>query len=185
MKTATVELTGISPLSFSKFYQVPELPKESKADFDERTWRERLHYDARGAIFIPGIMLKNCLSAAAKYLSMQIPGKGKSTYTKHFEAGLMCIDPVMLGIKKKDVDGEHVHVPADGMRGGTKRVVKCFPLIKEWGGIATFLILDETITQEVFLNHLNQAGNFIGVGRFRPRNNGYYGRFSAKVISWE
>lgn len=185
MKTVKVEITGKSPLSFSKFYQVPELPKESKADYDERTWRERIHYDAKGEVFIPGMMFKNCLSAAAKYLSIQIPGKGKSTYTKHFEAGVMVIDPVMLGIKKDDVPCEHLHVPADGVRGGTKRVVKCFPRIDEWRGTATFLIMDETITREVFEQHLSQAGDFIGVGRFRPRNNGYYGRFSIKVLSWK
>ena len=29
------------------------------------------------------------------------------------------------------------------------------------------------------------ACGFIGLGRFRPRNNGVYGRFDVKIISWE
>jgi hypothetical protein len=29
----------------------------------------------------------------------------------------------------------------------------------------------------VFEHHLHEAGKFIGIGRFRPRNNGFYGRF--------
>ena len=34
----------------------------------------------------------------------------------------------------------------------------------------------------VFEHVLNQMGNIIGVGRFRPRNNGYYGRFVVESI---
>ena len=48
----------------------------------------------------------------------------------------------------------------------------------------TFFVLDETITEDVFLNHLTQAGQFIGIGRFRPRNNGFYGRFAVDKVEW-
>ena len=40
------------------------------------------------------------------------------------------------------------------------------------------------ITEEVFRYHLEQAGTFIGIGRFRPRNNGYYGRFKLDSMEW-
>ena len=40
----------------------------------------------------------------------------------------------------------------------------------------------ETITLSVFRKHLEEAGKFIGIGRFRPRNNGFYGRFEVKEI---
>ena len=33
--------------------------------------------------------------------------------------------------------------------------------------------------------HLKEAGQFIGLGRFRPRKNGYYGRFEIVSIAWE
>jgi hypothetical protein len=49
----------------------------------------------------------------------------------------------------------------------------------------TFHILDDVISPDVFEQHLKDAGNFIGIGRFRPRNNGYYGRFSVKSIKWQ
>jgi hypothetical protein len=108
---------------------------------------------------------------------MQIPGKGKATYTKHFVAGVLVMDPIDLGTKAESVQGEWLHVPADGKRGGSKRVQRCFPLIPSWKGDAIFYIFDDTITEKVFEYHLQQAGKFIGVGRFRPRNNGFYGRF--------
>jgi hypothetical protein len=127
---------------------------------------------------------KNCLAEAAKYKSIQIPGKGKSTYTKHFEAGLLVCDPLSLGVNVSDVKGESLHVPSDGRRGGTTRVLKTFPVIPSWSGVVDFLVLDEVINEDVFLAHLEDAGRFIGIGRFRPRNNGYYGRFEVVDVKW-
>ena len=184
MKTAIATLHSISPYSQSRHYDVAKLAKELPKDYEARTWRERLHVNNDGNVYIPPMSFKNCLSDAAKYLGIQIPGKGKSTYTKHFEAGVLVIDPLVLPLKRDDVPGEWLFVPSDGKRGGGKRVDKCFPTIQEWRGEVTFFVLDETITEDVFLNHLTQAGQFIGIGRFRPRNNGFYGRFAVDGVSW-
>lgn len=184
MKTAIVTIKGVSPYSQSKHYTTDKLPKEIPRDYEARTWRDRLHALDDGSIFIPPMSFKNCLSEAAKFLSIQIPGKGKSTYTKHIEAGVLVTDPLVLGIKKDDVPGEWLFVPSDGIRGSGKRVDKCFPVIHQWGGDVTFYILDETVTEDVFKNILEQAGKFIGIGRFRPRNNGFYGRFTVESVKW-
>lgn len=191
MRKVTVTLRGLTPYGQSKYIQAEKNPKETHAAYEERTWRDRMHIDSDGYVFIPPMSFKNCVSEAAKYLSIQIPGKGKSTYTKHFEAGIMVVDPVRIHngtgkpILASDVNGLWLHVPSDGKRGGTKRVRKCFPVIQQWSGTVTFLILDETITREVFEEHLKQAGQFIGLGFFRPRNNGYYGRFVPENYKWE
>jgi len=184
MKTAICKVKGISPLSFSKFISIKKEEKEGENAFELRTCRERMHYDSNGNVFIPGAMFKNSISAAAKYLSMQIPGKGKSTYTKNIEAGIMCIENLNLNIHKDDVEMETLFVPSQGQRGGSKRVPKHFPKIKEWEGYVTFVIIDSIITKEVFKRHLEEAGSLIGIGRFRPRNNGYYGRFIVESIEW-
>lgn len=184
MHTATVSITGLTPYSSSRHYYADKLNKESARDYESRTWRERLHYNDVGEVYIPSMAFKNCLSDVAKYLSVQIPGKGKATYRKHIEAGVMVLDPLMLGIKKDDVVGEWVFVPSDGVRGSGKRVDKCFPKIAAWGGELQLTILDDTVTRDVLEMHLKEAGRFIGVGRFRPRNNGFYGRFEAAVTTW-
>jgi hypothetical protein len=177
MRQIVATLKGVSPYSQSRFHNEPKLEKESSDDYEKRTWMKRLHINADGKVFIPPTSFKNCLSECAKYLSVQIPGKGKATYTKHFEAGVMVVEPLVLDLTEDQVKGEWLHVPSDGRRGGTKRVLKCFPCIPQWSGDVTFLVLDDTITEEVFRLHLEQAGKYIGLGRFRPRNNGYYGRF--------
>ena len=186
MKTATAYLKSISPYSQSKHYEVPKVNhgKERPDDYEARTWRERMHVTDTGYVFIPPMAFKNCLSEIAKYLSEQIPGKGKATFTKHFESGVLVLDGLTLPLKKDEVPGEWLFVPADGKRGSGKRVKKCFPVIAEWEGKVQFHILDETVTPDVFERHLDQAGKFIGVGRFRPRSNGYYGRFRVEGVEW-
>ena len=125
------------------------------------------------------------LKEAAKMLSISVPGAGKSKFTKHFEAGILVFQPLVLDIKKDDVRGEWLFVPSDGTRGGGKRVEKCFPLINEWSGTVDFYVFDNTITNDIFEKVLKEAGNLIGIGRFRPRNWGYYGRFKVEDIKWK
>lgn len=190
MKRAIAQLESVSPYSQSRHYSKDTVPKinqgkESDKDYESRTWRNRVHVNDAGNVFIPPTAFKNCLSEAAKYLNIQIPGKGKATYTKHFEAGVLVVDPLDLKIKAESVLGEWLFVPADGRRGSGKRVEKCFPVIHEWSGVVEFLILDETVTEEVFREVATGMGQFIGVGRFRPRNNGFYGRFAVKDVGWE
>jgi hypothetical protein len=129
--------------------------------------------------------IANCLKSAATYLSIQIPGQGKAKYTKHFQSGVMVTEPITLDIKKEDVKHEWVFVPSDGRRGGTTRVEKCFPLIEEWEGEVDFYIFDDIITKDVFEKVLREAGQIMGIGRFRPNNWGYYGRFRVESIKWQ
>jgi hypothetical protein len=142
MKTITTHLKSVSPYSQSAPFNSSKLDKEKADDFEKRCWRERCHADAGGNVVIPPMALKNCLSEAAKYLALQIPGKGKATYTKHFEAGVLIVDPLVLPLKRDEVEGEWLYLNADGRRGSGTRVWRCMPVIREWGGIATGHVLD-------------------------------------------
>lgn len=187
-KTAICELESLSTYSPSKWYAVEKLPDETAFDYDCRTWRERAHYtDDTHDCFIPGIQFCNSLKAAAKFISseLQIPGKGKARYTKNFEAGVMVVGNVMLGVKKEELLHETKLVPADGRRGGTTRVPKNFPIIPKWSGIVKYILLDDTIPKDKFELVLSVSGNLIGIGRWRPINWGDYGRFKINRINWE
>lgn len=177
MFVATLKST--SPISFSRFYShdVAKKDGETPAAYEERTWRERVHTTDDGRIFIAPLAFKNALDAAAKYMGKQIPGRGKSTYTKRFASGVLVMDPLVLPVKKADVKGEWRLVPADGTPGGTRRVLKCFPVIDKWEGKIEIQVLDDTVTKDVLAEHLANAGMFIGIGSFRPERRGVYGRF--------
>lgn len=180
-----VRLKSLSPFSFSNYVSEPKLPKELAKDYEERTWRERCHYDKKtGECFIPPMMFTNAIKEAAKYLSIPIPGQGKATFTKNFESSVLITEIIPLGVKKDDIKSEKLLLPSDGKQGGTTRVEKIMPYVQSWDGELTVHIYDDIITQEVFEKVLNAAGSLIGVGRFRPRKRGFYGRFEGNVISW-
>lgn len=184
MQVFQVEILGVTPYSQSKFYEVEKLQGEGNDDYYQRTWRNHMHTNQDGEVFIPPNGFKNCLSEAAKYMNIPIPGKGKATYTKHFEAGVQVVRPILTGLKAAEIQCEKLFLPADGRRGSGKRVWKYFPYMPNWTAVVEVIVLDETVLQtskttgaSILEDVCRGAGQFIGLGRFRPRQNGYYGRF--------
>ena len=187
---AVFEIEGVAPLSFSKKIQSEKGEGESHDAFEKRTWRERLHVNDRGNCYIPPMMMKKCVEAAAKFMSENVPGKGNATWTKHFKAGILCTEPLELDVRAEDVDGEWLFVPSNGQSGGGKRVDKCFPFIAPpWKTQGRFLLLDVNLQEERGIakleQYLRQAGQFIGLGRFAPRNGGFYGRYKVNSFGIE
>jgi len=187
MLTVECDLVGKSPISWSAPIQSKRDTGEAHDDFEGRTWRERLWVNSDGHAFIPPMALKNCLSQVARHLSETVPGKGKATYTKHFVAGIMVTDPLVIEphVTKDAIEGERIFVPSDGKRGGGTRVWKTFPVVRTWRTHAVIHLLDPILTAkpEKVEEYLAHAGNFIGMLRFRPANNGYYGRFNVENFS--
>lgn len=179
MKTVLAHVKGVSPYSQSKGTQSPRNTGEGADAHDTRIWRERMHVDDKGLVFIPPMAIKNMLSDCARFLSETVPGKGKATYTKHFDAGIMVIQPASLGILAADVKPERLFVPSDGKKGGGSRVWKSFPFIPKWECDIEIILLDPVLVDkpEKVKEYLGHSGKFIGLGRFRPRNGGFYGRF--------
>lgn len=185
MKIAIASLKSVSPLGFSRAIQTPKAKDETHDAHEDRVWKERCHIDDDGNLFIPPNFFKNCMDAAAKRASIPIPGKGTSKFTKHFESGLMCKEPVPLGVHINDVQRLRIFVPSDGKTGGSKRVWKNFPYIKQWEADVEFVILDDLIDKDVFRFVLEEAGKFTGLGFSRPARRGYWGRFAVEDIRWQ
>lgn len=195
MKQATFTIVGIAPYSQSRVLQTKRTELQDGQEFEEATWREHIHKDENQRVFIPPMAMKNCLAETAKFISMSVPGKGKSTYTKHFEAGILCTEPINLEVQdgkgwvpllKDAVKSERLFLPSDGRRGSGKRVWKIYPLVPPpWRGEVKMTVIDNTITADVFETHLARAGQYVGIGRFRPRNNGFYGRFGFTDLHFE
>jgi len=192
MKKAIVTLSSEGFYCQSRYHGAEKLDREQPAEYERRTWRRKLHTangspgeepDLDDEIVIPQMALKNCLSDAARFLAMKV--KGNATYTKHFDAGVICEEPLRTGVLVSDVKTRELFVPSDGKRGGGSRVYRIFPYVPEWTGRTTFSILDQIITESVFEEHLRRAGQFIGLGALRVRNSGIWGRFSVVSVEWE
>ena len=174
----TFKLKSASPLIYGKPVSSVKETGESYDSFENRTWPEKIHQFEHEAI-IPSQAVKNTLTECAKFLSESVPGKGKATYTKHFEAGIMVMEPIYTGIKADSISSMRLFVPADGRKGGSTRVWKHFPVLNNWTGEAKVLVLDpmlETHPEKIF-EYFVHAGKFIGFLTFRPRKGGEYGRF--------
>lgn len=184
-KLVTVEFEGTSPYSQSLKHGTPYLEKESHEDHEERTWREKCSTNDAGEIVIPAMAFKQALDSVAKRLGDQIPGKGKATYTKHFKGGVICESDVPIGWFKATVPSITINANSDGVRGSGKRVNRTFPQVPTWKGTVVFAILDDTVTTKVFERHFEEAGRFIGLGRFRPENGGLNGRFRAIKYTYQ
>ncbi len=187
MKTACVRLESIGAYQQSRYHETPKLNKEGNDAYEERTWRERCHYSSPDEIiFIPGEQFKNAVCEMAQYLSEKIPGKRNSTWTKHFRSGLRVATQLTLNVRKDEVEGYVQLGNSQGKRGTSgSKVKKYFPLIKQWSGDVEFIIMDDTITRDIFENYLRQAGILIGIGKQRPGNGGDFGRFAVKNIVWK
>jgi hypothetical protein len=193
MKICTATLTGIpgSPYSQSGFLNhIPKLERESAEDYDLRTWREHCNTNDSGQICIPAMGLKMAIDTTAFKLGEKVPGRRGATYRSFFESGFI-VDgdvPIANGKALKPDDAEMVAIMSDskGRRGasGGSRVLRRFPVFKEWSGPARFIIMDELI-MPVFPQHLNACGWIVGLGRFRPENGGTNGRFRVTDIKWE
>lgn len=184
MKVCIAEIQSVTPYCASRQHDTPEMEKERKDEYEARTWKEKAYYDDAGMAFIPGIAFKFAADAAAKMLSLQVPGKGKATYTKHFERGVTCANNLSLGIKRDDMQGVTVNVNADGVRGSGKRVKRTFPKVPKWSGKLEFYIFDEAIPKDIFEYVLRESGKFIGVGQNRPQNSGMHGRYQVTDFHW-
>lgn len=189
MKQAICKLFSLAPVQQSKYIQTPRDEKETHEAHEERCWRERAHVNEKGKVFLPAMGFRHCITDAAKFLgssgALQIPGRGKATYTKHFEAGLMITDNIETQYTTETIRPLWLFVPSDGRRGGGSRVKKCFPVIDQWSGNLVVNILDDTLTEAVFERTLREGGNFIGIGAFRPQNRGYFGRFGVEKVIWK
>lgn len=184
MRKCTALLESIAPYFQSRYVGVPKLDRENPRDYEERTWRERVHTNDKGEVFIPATAFHKSVIRAAEMLSIKVPGKGQSTYTKHFRAGILVSEGIDLGIKKEDVQARRLLLNADGKRGGGKRVERNMPCIPTWKGSVTFYILDNAITNSLFEQHLAEAGLLVGIGQNRPENQGVSGRFRVVSCKW-
>lgn len=186
MYRAKCQLKSISPISFSRRYEDKAPKDEDPWEHEEKTWRGKLHVNGDDECIIPAVMFKNAFVNAARLLGERVGGKkmGPSVW-KRCQSGVIVENDLPLGIKKDEVDYEDIFVDSQGGGGGAQ-VLRRFPVIKEWSGEVSFLVvLDSIIHKRLFERYLKMAGQIAGLGRYRPERGGNKGRFVVKNIEFE
>jgi len=184
MRIATIQIEGLTPYSQSKALQSEKEKNESHDDHSRRVWKEHLHTAAAGDVTIPAVAILQGLADAASYLGKGggLKKKGSATWAQNFTCGLAVAHGPKIGHGADDARIEPVYSHANGQRGSGKRVWRHFPIFDEWSAVLVIHILDDTIPEDVFARVVEAFGLFIGVGRYRPQNGGYLGRFTVKKL---
>ena len=186
---ALVTITGTAPYSQSHQHGEPKLEGEQPDAYDVRTWRSKMNtelIDGKETVVIPAFGIHLALTAAARYSKKKIEGQRHATWTAKFERGIAIMGAAPLHIDPADARCITLSVHADGKRGSGARVTRRFPSFPA-GWTATFevMVLDPIITKAIFYEMLELAGWAIGVGQYRPENNGSNGRFIVKSLEWK
>jgi len=173
-----VQISGITPLIVNRFHE--EAQQEATGGVHgrrerpspEEDARDRL-YEADGAPYFPAENLRQSIIGAASRTKI-----GRRAATTDVAAALF-ITPFALPIAGEwHVDSRPVVIPA------TKgRILRHRPMFDDWA-IALDLQIDvDLIDTRTVRKILDDAGNYVGIGDFRPARKGPYGRF--RVDSWQ
>jgi len=187
MRTARLSLESLAPYSQSKPIMSEKEKGETDHQFQERTWREHLHVNRDGKIFIPPKAFKDSFGTAARYAGLKVEGNRNATYTKYFEAGVQVTQGLVLPYTPNDdvIECEWIYAhsqPTRPNQGG--RVWRAYPTIPTWSGELSVLVVADEVPEHIFGHVVQYAGNIIGIGRYRAENRGYYGRFRVNEIQW-
>lgn len=185
MKTVQVEIRGITPLLIHRFGEEAEVAKKTRRvetkTRDPREEARKAAYVAQdGSFFFNAFAIPNCMGNAGS--SHKATGTRKSLRFVVPSAVRMDADTVTImngkgAAKDFEVDARPVTIPA------TKgRIMRYRPRFNEWGAKFVLHVDDELLSPEMAHQLLNEAGQSIGIGDFRPEKRGPFGRF--RVTEW-
>lgn len=119
----------------------------------------------RGALINAGAMVKSKVGNAKKSM-------------KNIVAGMFFIEQEKLRLQTNYTIDKRSAVN----KNIKARVISIRPRWDVWGATFTLLVDNDTITQDTIKEIISAAGQYIGIGSFRPTNNGFFGRFTLEDI---
>jgi hypothetical protein len=186
MKTVTVEIRGTSPLIIHRFTEEAEQAEATrrvKVDKPNRRDEATKHaYIAPdGTFFFNAFSIPASMANAGANHKMR--GSRKTLKFIVPSAVRMSVDAVTIlngngPAKDFEVDSRPVTIPA------TKgRIMRHRPRFDCWGAKFDLVVNDNLLSLDDVHKLLNEAGEYIGIGDFRPEKRGPFGCF--RVASFQ
>jgi len=121
--------------------------------------------------YIPSEQIRQSMINAGAFMKAKVGNSKKSM--KNIVAAMFTIEEEELLLPKKyEIDKR------SAVNKNVKARVICIrPKWKDWNATFTLDIDNDSITDETIKEILNYAGNYVGIGSYRPQNNGNFGRF--------
>jgi len=172
MLTIHIAIEGTSPLLMHRF-PMDGADNPGKKRTGVPKWKEEaeasLYRDEKGQIYQPANHLECCLKEAAK--SFKVSGRRGATYSK-LVASTILIRPEAIPhlITDYEIDSRPVVVQR-------ARVIRYRPIFFKWALKFQIDLHDDQLPIEVFKEILDHAGQYVGIGDYRPGKGGKFGRF--------
>lgn len=188
-----VNLIGITPLLFNAMSEATLLGLRDKSNKKRSTaakppLREeadgKVHRNKAGDPIIPLRMMMSNLIAAGQFIKLD--GKRQlSTQNETILPGMLSV--VSTEIRLLDSNGNPAASEVDIQQGtnpnGGEAVCIVRPRFDDWRFEIEFEVDQNQLSQQIARDLFDKAGVWCGLGDFRPRNKGTFGKY--KVQKWE
>jgi hypothetical protein len=146
-------------------------PDQVKAEF-------HCYRNDDGHCFIPSSQIKAALIEAGKLVKGKVGSATKSM--KNIVAGMFLVTPEQILMPDYDCFDKRSAVN----RNVKARIITVRPKWNVgWEAEFTLRVKIDTITEEMIKNIIQYAGEYIGIGSFRPTNNGEFGCYDVVSIT--
>lgn len=130
-----------------------------------------------GHCYIPSSHIKCALIEAGKLVKGKVGNATRSM--KNIVAGMFIVTPEEILLPDYDKIDKRSAVN----QAVKARVITIRPKWLEWEGEIVLNVKNDTITQETIRNIIQYAGDYIGIGSYRPTHSGEFGCF--EVVEFE
>jgi hypothetical protein len=187
MQKFNVELEGISPylqhrmddLKLEEWEKNRKLIIERDDIAKEDIVRAEFHCYRNKAnkCFIPCEHLRGAFIQAGTFQKAKVGARTKSM--KSIVAGMFEVSPEEIELPNYD-DIDKRSAVNNNVKG---RVIVIRPKWSKWKAKFVLLVDNDTLTKETIKQIIEYAGQYIGIGSFRPQRNGRFGRFILKKFT--
>jgi hypothetical protein len=176
----SMRITGQTPLLVNRFYEEAQAEATSGTHSrsrdrpsPEEDAASRLYRLSDGTIYFPAENLRQSIIAAAGRHKI-----GRRSAVTDVAAALLIEPFAMPLLGDWSVDQRPVVIPAT--RG---RVLRYRPIFERWSIEATLQVDLRLVDTKLLRRIVDDAGDYVGIGDFRPAKKGPYGRFV--IDSWQ
>jgi len=181
MKNYKVEIKGVTPYmqhrmddkkledwetERGKIIERDGISKEDLVRAEFHSYRNE-----NGEFFLPAEHIRGALINAGAFVKAKVGNSRKSM--KNIVAAMFFIKP--SEIKMPDFD--EIDKRSAVNRNIKARIIVIRPKWNNWRARFNLIVDNDTITDETIRGILEYAGKYVGIGSFRPTNNGMFGRF--------
>ena len=173
MKEINVKIDGVTALLFNRFMsgQIDSETKKRPGANKELDIKDKLYKDGMGNVCVPSTWVIGSIIDASK--NFKIVGKGKSTYSKLVGSSVN-VNPELLIVTPQKWEAYSISAVNPMTRG---RMMVSRPRMDKWSTTFRLSFNENDIPLEVMKEIVDYAGQYSGIGDWRPNKKGQFGKF--------